>query len=342
MVINVCAHGRHQSVGNASGQKAVVQDQLYGVHAKQKPETTVQLLYLQADSHWESLCNNCSLCDTNTRKNRQNMERAYGMLKHFIKSPFNIQLTATNWSPLQANPQRPPGMPPMMPASSSGSATAKATEGTSKTSRIPPAASTRTCSRSATNGSGQSVTAAPPKTSQPVPAIRGTAQTASHSATKAGTGKKIPIPGTKERTTGPRADGRIFYKKRSGKDTGASKADSRQEERIEEERSRGAKATRRDKAESLHQADTSEPAAIEIEERETKDLVNHYGDDVTVTVINKICKFYHREEKVFELIQRYEQPTSCLLYLLQKHREITYGNVVKLFQEFADDSRATP
>ena len=101
LVINVCTSGRHQSVGNASGQKAVVQDQLYGVNANQRPDATVQLLHLQADSHWERLCGTtgnteCSLCDTSIRQNRQNMQRAYGLLKHMIKPPFNVELTPTN------------------------------------------------------------------------------------------------------------------------------------------------------------------------------------------------------------------------------------------------------
>ena len=263
------------------------------------------------------------------------------MLKHFIKSPTNVQLTTANWSPIQANPQRPPGMPPMIPASSSEPVIAKAAEEKPKTSRIPPAASTRTGSRSATHVPGQSATAAPAKASQPVPAIRGTARTASHSTPKVGTGKETQIPGTTEETTGPRVEGRIFYRKGSKKDTGASKADSRQEERTEKERSRDTQSTRRDKAESLHQVETCEPAAIEIDEREIKDLVNHYDDNVTITVINQICKVYHREEKVFKLIQRLKQPTACLLYLLQKYREITYANVVELFQESADDSHVT-
>ena len=117
LIINVCKYGRQESVGNATAQKAVVQDQLYGVNANQRPETTVQLLYLQADSHWDDLCDNtgdiCSLCDPSIRQNRNNMQRSYGLLKHMIPSPFNVQLSPTTWNPPSLHPQRPPNMPPM-------------------------------------------------------------------------------------------------------------------------------------------------------------------------------------------------------------------------------------
>ena len=84
----------------------------------------------------------------------------------------------------------------------------------------------------------------------------------------------------------------INYTKKIKKDKQASKADSRQEERTEKERSRGKEETRRDKAESLHRADASGPTAAEFEESELRELVDQFEDDVTVTVISHICKFF--------------------------------------------------
>ena len=95
LCINVCKSGRHRSVGNGTGQQEIVQDQLYGPvrWTVQDPATTVQLVHLQKDTHWDKMCNYtgqiCALCDPTISQNKHNMRRAYELLKPLIPTPSN-------------------------------------------------------------------------------------------------------------------------------------------------------------------------------------------------------------------------------------------------------------
>ena len=183
LCINVCKSGRHRSVGNGTGQQEIVQDQLYGpVSANHTPATRVQLLHLQADSHWDKMCDNtgqiCALCNPTIPQNKRNLQRAYDMLKPLIPSQAKLAPKAASTSiPFQSS-----GMPAgSMNSSIGGTASAKAI--TPPPSYVPakaqPAALTR--ATQAALLPPKAIGAAPRRaSSQPVPAS-GTARTRTQS-----------------------------------------------------------------------------------------------------------------------------------------------------------------
>ena len=55
--------------------------------------------------------------------------------------------------------------------------------------------------------------------------------------------------------------------------------------------------------------------------------------------MNKICTFFHDEETFFNLARRYGSPEGCLSHLCRRHKEITYAQLIDLYQAF--DKRST-
>jgi len=339
LCINVCKSGRHRSVGNGTGQQEIVQDQLYGpVSASSTPATTVQLVHLQKDTHWDKMCNYtgriCALCDPANSQNKHNMRRAYGLLKSLIPTPSKpAKASATTSLPL---------LPPVMSVSgfasgsSGGAVNAKAI--TPPVTHVPakaqPAALTRATQAALLPSTA--IGAVPRRASNPpIPVIAAAAAEAApaHGTARASS-RSVPISGTtrnrqssnSSQTITPKQlqdlhkDARIVVKKQAEEDSDARKDDRRREDRTEKERSRGTEATRREKAESLHAPVTREPTEAEIDEEKQsieniKVLVDQFKEDVSVLVINQICKHYFHGETFFQLVQRHGEPEKILFHL---------------------------
>ena len=191
----------------------------------------------------------------------------------------------------------------------------------------------------------QAVTTVLPKESQPVPTIRGTAQASSHS---------IPSSGTTGNEGTAKSEPRLHRNFRHLPKDALYKADKDhrpQEERTETERSRRTDDIRRDKAESLNRSAAKsvarERAIADIEEEAIsienfKLLADQFREEISVDVINQVCKFYDHEVTFFSLVQRYGTPEKCLLQLCKVHTEITYGQVVDLYHVYDKRSTSSP
>ena len=328
-----------------------MQDQLYGpLSANHAPATTVQLVHLQKDTHWDNMCDYtgqiCALCDPTISQNKHNMRRAYELLKPLI--------------PTTANPPKAAGFSHAS-VSSGGTSSTKATSPPAAyvPAKAQPAALTRTTQAALLPPTA--IGAAPRRASSPpISVLAAAAAEAASARGTARTSQSVPIPGTTRnmqsssscKTITPQQlhdlhrGARIVVDKRSAQESrGASlgqparKDDRPREDRTEKERSRGTEDTRREKAESLHAPVTRKPSEADTSIENLKVLVNGFNEDISVLVINEICKFYFREDTFFELVRQHVDPESCLLHLCKKHPDISYEQLIELFNAF--DERST-